>query len=120
MRPADRHADRAAKSTKQPAPDAAMPGSTPALPGATEELLNAALRATVATGADDVPVLHDAVRAYVLALRTRGDPPERVLIAVKDRVYDSIRRRPATPRVDASALVSRIVHWAIEAYYRAD
>jgi hypothetical protein len=84
------------------------------------ERFAAALRAAAATGATSAGALREAVRVYVETRRDAGDPPERALIAVKERVGDALRRRPATPRGDASALLRRVVHWAIEAYYRAD
>jgi hypothetical protein len=97
-------------------PPAASPAAPPTLPA---ERFAAALRAAAATGATDAASLRDAVPAFAQSRRDAGDPPERTLIAVKDRVGDALRRRPATPKGDASTLLRRVVHWAIEAYYRA-
>jgi hypothetical protein len=117
MRPADAHADQ-----NQP-PDAA-PVRTPAPvrhpPTLPAERFAAALRAAAATGATDAASLRDAVRAFAESRRDAGDPPERALIAVKERVNDALRRRPGAPKGDARTLLRRVVHWAIEAYYRAD
>jgi hypothetical protein len=123
MRPADAHADHT--EPQDPAPGAGRAaGEPPARPSVpptqAAERFAAALRAAAATGATNVAALREAVRAYVETRRDAGDPPERALIAVKERVGDALRRRPATPKHDASTLVRRVVHWAIEAYYRAD
>ena len=89
-------------------------------PTQAAERFAAALRAAAATGATDAGSLREAVRAFAQSRRDAGDAPERALIAVKERVGDALRRRPATPKSDATALLRRVVHWAIEAYYRAD
>jgi hypothetical protein len=128
MWPADRHVNHLLGSTAAPAPLAPPAPRTPPydgpgpppLPGVAEERVVAVLRATLATGAEDVAPVREALRAYVLSLRARGNPPERAVIAVKERVFEAIRRRPGTPPADASALLRRVVHWAIESYYRAD
>jgi hypothetical protein len=116
MRPADAFADSPGPATPEPA--AARDGDGGIAVAA--DAFSATLRATVATGATDARPLRDALRTFVAALRARGEPPERALIAVKDRVFEAVRRRQATPGADTGALVRRIVHWAIEAYYRAD
>jgi hypothetical protein len=119
MRLADAHADQdqpldaAAGPTRPPTPVRRPP------PTLAAERFAAALRAAAATGATDAASLRDAVRAFAQSRRDAGDPPERALIAVKERVGDALRRRPATPKGDASTLLRRVVHWAIEAYYRA-
>jgi len=116
MRPADPHADYTGPANPAPASLA----RSPAPPTLATEHFAAALRAAVATGATDALSLRDAVRVFVEVCRGTGDPPERALIAVKERVLDALRRRPNTPKADAGALLRRVVHWAIEAYYRAD
>jgi acetyl esterase/lipase len=115
MRPGDAHPDSAGPATPGP-------GGVDDLDGArvAAETFASALRAAIATGATDARTLRDAVRQYVIALRERGAPPERALIAVKEHVFDAVRRRAATPTTETSALLRRVVHWAIEAYYRAD
>lgn len=127
MRPADGHADHT--EPQNPAPSAGRvagqpPGRPPIRPSVpptqAAERFAAALRAAAATGATNAGPLREAVRAYVETRRDAGDPPERALIAVKERVGDALRRRPSTPKRDASTLLRRVVHWAIEAYYRAD
>jgi len=119
MRPADAHADQ-----NQPPHVARGPTRAPAPlrvpPTLAAERFAAALRAAAATGATDATSLRDAVRAFAESRREAGDPPELALIAVKERVGDALRRRPGAPKGDASALLRRVVHWAIEAYYRAD
>ncbi len=121
MRPADGHADQTEPQVPAGPARAAAPAARPPVPPTqSAERFAAALRAAAATGATNVGALREAVRAYVETRREAGDPPERALIAVKERVGDALRRRPATPKSDASALLRRVVHWAIEAYYRAD
>ncbi len=97
-----------------------VPGRVSVPPIQAAERFAAALRAAAATGATDAGSLREAVRAFAQSRRDAGDAPERALIAVKERVGDALRRRPNTPKSDASALLRRVVHWAIEAYYRAD
>jgi hypothetical protein len=121
MCPADAQADETEPHDPAPGPRraAAAPLRPPVPPVQAVERFAAALRAAAATGATSGGPLREAVRAYVETRRDAGDPPERALIAVKERVGDALRRRPATPKGDASALLRRVVHWAIEAYYRA-
>jgi hypothetical protein len=119
MRPADAHADQHHLPDAAPGP-ARSPAPVRPPPTLAAERLAAALRAAAATGATDAASLRDAVRAFAESRRHAGDPPERALIAVKERVGDALRRRPGAPKRDASALLRRVVHWAIEAYYRAD
>lgn len=115
MRPADAHPDPSGPAT---------PGSGGAHDlddaRAAAETFASALRAAIATGATDARPLRDAVRQFVIGLRERGTPPERALIAVKELVFGAVRRRAATPSTETGALLRRVVHWAIEAYYRAD
>ncbi len=121
MRPADGHADQTEPHIPAGPVRAAAPAARPPVPPTqASERFAAALRAAAATGATNAGALREAVRAYVATRRDAGDPPERALIAVKERVGDALRRRLATPKGNASALLRRVVHWAIEAYYRAD
>lgn len=116
MRPADAFTNSPDPASPEPS---GVHDASDGITGAADAF-STTLRATVATGATDARALRDALRAFVVALRAQGDPPERALIAVKNRVFEAVRRRPATPGADTGALVRRIVHWAIEAYYRAD
>jgi len=115
MRPADSLGD----------PPGRTPGrSTPRSPTAglqlsTGERFSNALRAAITTGAIDTDALRSALRAYVEDMRA-NDPPERALIAVKERVLLALQRRPDVDRAEAGALLRQIVHWTIEAYFRAD
>jgi hypothetical protein len=119
MRQADAHADQDHPPHATPGPTRS-PAPVRAHPTLAAERFAAALRAAAATGATDAASLREAVRAFAESRRDAGDPPERALIAVKERVGDALRRRPGAPKGDASALLRRVVHWAIEAYYRAD
>jgi hypothetical protein len=123
MCPADAHTDETELPQADPAA-ARLPVLGPVRismpPTQAAERFAAGLRAAVATGATDAGSLREAVRAFARSRRDAGDAPERALIAVKERVGDALRRRPGTPKSDASALLRRVVHWAIEAYYRAD
>jgi hypothetical protein len=64
--------------------------------------------------------LRIALRAFVDDLREHAEPPERALVAVKERVLTAVQRRADISRAEASAVLRQIVHWTIEAYYRAD
>ena len=93
MRPADGHADQTEPHVPAgPARAAAPPARPPVPPTQASERFAAALRAAAATGATNVGALREAVRAYVGTRRDAGDPPERALIAVKERVGDALRR----------------------------
>jgi hypothetical protein len=117
MRPADPLADPPGREPGSPgAPTRGNGSSVP--PSA--EAFSHVLRATVATGAIDAGVLRAALLTFVEELHARGEPPERTLIAVKERVLLALQRRRDVDRSDASALLRQIVHWTIEAYYRAD
>ena len=123
MCPADAHADETEPPRGGPAAvrvPVRLPVRVSVPPAQAAERFAAALRAAAATGAPDARSLREAVRAFAQSRRDAGDAPEGALIAVKERVVDAVRRRPGTPKSDASALLRRVVHWAIEAYYRAD
>ena len=67
-------------------------------------------------GAADV---HQKVCAFVRARRDAGDPPERVIVALKDVIDRAAVRGHRTER--QSALVETIIRWCINEYYqRAD
>ena len=60
------------------------------------------------------------VRSYVQRIRDDGVPPERVLMAVKERLGRCITEAtPAAPYFDARALESDISGWTIAAFYDA-
>jgi hypothetical protein len=119
MRPADSLAD---PSGRKPDNSGTPPhGAGDQAPSSVlAEAFARALRAAVATGAVDAGGLQATLRAFVAEMRARGEPPERALIAVKERVLVAVHRRGDVDRTDASALLRQIVHWTIEAYYRAD
>ncbi len=123
---ADRHAQaRPGATTPAPVPSPPRGVRTdrtePApLRGPADDRIVAVLRATLATGAAQASPLREALRVYVRYLRGRGDPPERVVIAIKERLFEATRHRPPLPPDDASAFQRHVVHWAIDAYYRAD
>jgi hypothetical protein len=57
--------------------------------------------------------LRYSLTAYVTTLRLLGEPPERVIIAVKELV----REAAADANVDSRGLTSAAVTWAIAGYY---
>jgi hypothetical protein len=117
MRPADYFVDPTGHAPDgSPASTRATESATPA----SAEAFAVALRAAIATGATEADLLRAALLTFVTDLRVRGEPPERALIAVKERVLIAMQRRSDLSRADAGALLRRIVHWTIEAYYRAD
>ena len=68
------------------------------------------------------PIAVDAirlrVRAYAEHARARGEPVERVIIALKEIVSRVV---PPRDRTSAQrALAERVVSWCIRGYYRAD
>jgi len=116
MRPADSLGDPPGPTPGRPkrrTPAAEVP------PSGSSERFSHALRAAIATGAVETEVLRAALRLYVDDLRAT-EPPEKVLIAVKERVLIAVQRRSDVSRSEAGVLLNRIVHWTIEAYYRAD
>lgn len=84
------------------------------------EAFSLALRAAVATGAFDTSALRAALHTFVDDMREHAEPPERALVAVKERVLMAVQRRADISKAEASAVLRQIVHWTIEAYYRAD
>lgn len=63
---------------------------------------------------DDV---RDAVAAVAGFERARGGPPERMLIVLKELVFDA-----GVGRLEGcvtQSLLDDVVHWGIEAYYAA-
>lgn len=72
-----------------------------------------ALEVVIADGKDDP--LREEVARFVTAAHELRQPPEEVLVLLKDEL-----RRHAMPRLDQDAyrtLCERVVHWAIEEYY---
>lgn len=116
MRPADSLGDPPGRTPGRSTPRS--PHDGPRTLSSSDRFSNA-LRAAVATGAIDTDALRSALRAYVEDLRVT-EPPERALVAVKERVLLALQRRSDVDRAEASALLSQIVHWTIEAYFRAD
>ena len=89
---------------------------TPEAPGSEHQLrmeLDGAVRSR-AYRADD---LEATVRAFTVRERAAGAPPEKVLVQLKSAVAE---RAGALPYGDRSELTDWVVHWAIDAYYRAD
>jgi hypothetical protein len=77
--------------------------------------LGRALDVLVAGGAEETH--RDEIARFVAAARGRRQPPEEVLVLLKDEL-----RRHAMPHLDQEsyrALSERVVHWAIDEYYRA-
>jgi hypothetical protein len=61
--------------------------------------------------------LSDAVSVLVQYLKRRGDPPERVVIEVKQVVRSAYRDAQFPLDPDTRRLVDNVITWAIEAYY---
>jgi hypothetical protein len=61
--------------------------------------------------------LSDAVSVLVQYLKRRGDPPERVVIEVKQVVRAAYRDAQFPLDPDTRRLVDNVITWAIEAYY---
>jgi len=61
--------------------------------------------------------LSDAVSVLVQYLKQRGDPPERVVIEVKQVVRAAYRDAQFPLDPDTRRLVDNVITWAIEAYY---
>jgi hypothetical protein len=117
MRPAD---SLDGSSGQQPDGSGAHVSDVDRTVRASADAFARALRAAVATGALDTSALRAALRAFVDDMREHAEPPERALVAVKERVLTAVQRRADISRAEASAVLRQIVHWTIEAYYRAD
>jgi hypothetical protein len=61
--------------------------------------------------------LSEAVSVLVQYLKRRGDPPERVVIEVKQVVRAAYRDAQFPLDPDTRRLVNSVITWAIEAYY---
>ncbi len=61
--------------------------------------------------------LHVEVDAFVLHLRSTGDPPERMLVKLKTFLPRPSSHSP--DRDDFDALIEDVVRWGIAAYYRS-
>lgn len=94
---------------------------------APSERLAAALRVAVGSHVEALEEIRQAVAVYVCGLKARGEPPQAVLVSVKDlvrRAPDSVAG-PFEPADDGHAVARReraalsavVVQWAIEAYY---
>ena len=118
MRPADSFPDPPDRDVGTSPGGSSSGGDTP--PPLSAEAFSRALRAAIATGAIEAAALRLSLRSFVDDLRGRGEPPERALIAVKERVLLAAQRRPDIDRSEAGVLLRQIVHWTIEAYFRAD
>ena len=87
------------------------------MPSKTEELILAIVRAARVSPAG-TPELRDAIYEYVHGLRAGGHSPEQAVIAVKALIAEAgIERRRATTESPGARLASRIVAWAIDAYF---
>jgi hypothetical protein len=118
MRPADSFPDPPDRDSGTAPGAPASGGETP--PSISAEAFSRALRAAIATGAIEAAALRSSLHSFVDDLRGRGEPPERALIAVKERVLLAAQRRPDVDRSETGVLLRQIVHWTIEEYFRAD
>lgn len=74
-------------------------------------------RAAAARSRDEIRL---TIREYAHRLRDEGVAPERMLVAVKDRLrLSATPELPGAPAFEASTLESDASAWAIEAYYEA-
>jgi hypothetical protein len=117
MRPTNSVSDSSGRTTKDAGAPTRDAGS---VAPASADAFAVALRTAIATGATDTEPLRLALLTFVTDMRLRAEAPERTLIAVKERVLLATQRRPDLTRTEAGALLRQIVHWTIEAYYRAD
>lgn len=88
----------------------------PTFDGAHDRL-ERALAAASASGEHESAAVCEAVEEVVAEARGAGQPPERVLVAVKGiarRVLDQVR----VPIDNARASIAWIVRCAVKAYYR--
>ena len=90
---------------------------------ALDERLTAALGAaahSVSHANDGPPLEHEELRSavcdFVARARARRIYPESVLVSLKEHVQRSEVSR--SDRATNEAMVARVVHWAIEEYYR--
>lgn len=118
MRPADTPGDISGRRPADAAPPRADAGR--AAPVSLADAFSVALRAAILTGAVQTGPLHGALRAYVDEMREGGAPPERALVAIKERALIALGRRTDVDRSEASEFLDQIVHWTIQAYFRAD
>ena len=95
-----------------------VPHKTP-----TEPLASAAisLRAALTVSPIDESQLRNAICGYVDEAKRMGWAVERVIVDIKrmSEIEDGpvMQARDATTRLDAQALVSRAVTWAVDHYY---
>ncbi len=102
---------------------ASRPQFSPDLGGARARVENA-LRSYAGTMPPAMAELYAAVVDLARVMRTAGEPPERLLITIKQEMADVL----GVPRdlyglggdSPSTRLVSQIVTWCVEAYYRPD
>jgi hypothetical protein len=95
-----------------------VPHKTP-----TDPLSSAAIsvRAAFSVAPVDESMLKNAICGYVDEAKRMGWPVERVIVDIK-RMAEAgdgplMQARDATTRLDAQALISRAVTWAVDHYY---
>lgn len=95
-----------------------VPHRTPAEPFASAAI---SLRAAFSVSPIDESRLKSAVCGYVDEAKRHGWPVERVIVDIKRMAEIEegpvMQAREATKRLDAQALVSRAVTWAVDHYY---
>lgn len=106
-------------STGQTAPPSAAPAAPAPAPRRPDgrARLEHILRENAGAVTPAVGKLSDAVSVLVQYLKRRGDPPERVVIEVKQVVRAAYRDAQFPLDPDTRRLVDNVITWAIEAYY---
>ncbi len=106
--------------------DDPSPGPSPAPRRTSAGIETARLAALVTAAAGEAPIaggsartkLRDAVYALVASLKADGQPPERVLVAVKSAAdLEGIAGGSVTR---ANEVRAAVVRWCVEAYYATD
>jgi hypothetical protein len=82
------------------------------------DLLDRTFRLVARRAPIGVDAIRLRVRAYAEHARARGEPVERVIIALKELVARVVPPRDRTS--EQRALAERVVSWCIRGYYRAD
>lgn len=103
-------------STGQSAPPTAAPTAAHRRPDGRARLEHI-LRENAGAVTPAVGKLSGAVSVLVQYLKRRGDPPERVVIEVKQVVRAAYRDAQFPLDPDTRRLVDSVITWAIEAYY---
>jgi hypothetical protein len=95
-----------------------VPHKTPTEPLASAAML---IRAAFSASPVDESQLRNAICGYVDEAKRQGWAVERVIVDIKRMAEIEegpvMRAREATTRLDAQALVSRAVTWAVDHYY---